>query len=159
MSAKGFYLAQEGHVVPLILPADITGGKLSPAFSLGAWAHVSILLSIGVSAAAPGAITLNACTDATGANPVAIPFDIFTCETSNTDVLGPRVPLTAAGYVPSPNDGIFYVIELDAAKLAVLGKSYLQLAIANGVNSVIASAVAILSAGRFGGESSATVLT
>ena len=161
MSAKGFYLAQEGHVVPLFLPGSTAGGKTSAAFSLACWAHASIILMLGATTGTqPGDITLNACSDATGANPVAIPFDIFACETSNTDVMGVRMPMTAAGYVPVPNSNIFYVIEFDASKMAVLGKSYLQLSLANaGGNALLASAVAILSAGRFAGESSATVLT
>lgn len=160
MSAKGFFLAQEGHVVPLIFPGSIAGGRLSPAFSVGTWAHASILLALGTSTgSAPGAITLNACSDATGANAVAIPFDIFACEASNTDVLGVRIPVTAAGYTPTSNTNVFYVIEIDASKLATQGKAYLQLSTSNaGGNAVPASAFAILSAGRFAGESSATVL-
>ena len=158
MSAKGFYTAQEGHVVLLSPPVNITGGFTSPAFNMGGWQHASIIISIGVSAAAPGNIQLFACPDITGNNAVALGFDLFTCETSNTDVLGTRQAIAATGYTPSANDNIFYVIEVDAGHLASLNVGYLQLRIANGANSVIASVVAVLSAGRFAGESSPTVL-
>jgi hypothetical protein len=159
MSAKGFYSAQEGHWVPLTYPVDFTGGKTSPAVSLKLWDHASIFLAIGISAAAATKITVNACTDYTGANPVAIPFDLFAGETTNVDQLGPRLPQTAAGYTPSANDEIYYVIELDAEQVAQVGAgyAYFQLVVTNGANSVIASAVALLSKGRYGQDQSATV--
>ncbi len=158
MSAKGFYLAQEGHTVNILPPVDITGGKVAQAFSMANYAHVSILLQLGVSAAAFTKIIVNACTDAAGDSPTAIPFDIFTQETAGAskDVLSGRTPVTAAGYTPSANDGIFYVIEIDAAQLPA-GKIYVQLDLTNGANSVIASAAAILSGGRDTSDQSLTV--
>ncbi|HVJ09273.1 MAG TPA: hypothetical protein VM554_12905 [Acidisarcina sp.] len=157
MSAKGFYVAQSGHVVNVLPPVDITGGKTGQPFSMALAGHASILLQIGVSAAAPGAVTLNACSDNLGSNPTAIPFDVFKQETAGAanDVLTTRTPVPAAGFVPSPNDGIFYVIEVDADALPA-GLKYVQLALANGVNSCIASAVAILSGLRFAGDQNPT---
>lgn len=155
--SKGFYTAQDGHVVPVLAPVDITGGKVGAAFSMKNHAHASILLQIGVSAAAFTKILVNACTDAAGSNPTAIPFDIFTCENANTDVTSGRTPVPVAGYTPSAVDQIFYVIELDASQLPQ-GSPYVQLQLTNGANSVIASAVAILSGGRFVNDQSATVL-
>lgn len=158
MSAKGFYLAQEGHTVNILPPVDITGGKTAQAFSLATYAHASIILQIGVSAAAEGLVTLNACTDHTGASPVAIPFDVYKQEVAgaSNDVLGPRVPVPATGFTPAATDGIFYVIEIDAAQLPQ-GSPYLQLALADTTNSVIASAVAVLSGGRNTSDQSLTV--
>jgi hypothetical protein len=158
MSGKGFYTAQDGHLVNILPPIDITGGKTSQAFTLGRHAHVTILVLIGVSAAAFTKILLESCDDASGTNPVAQPFDIFKQETAGAshDVLGARTAVTSAGYTPSANDNIFYVIEFDASQLPV-GKSYLQLHLTNGTNSVIAAAVAILSGARFGGDQSDTV--
>src|ERR1700682_2698695 len=94
----GFYSAQAGHWVPLIGPVDETGGKTSAAFSMAKYAHASIAIMIGVSAAAPGAITLNACTDSTGSGATPIPFNVFKCETASSDVLGARVAVTSAGF-------------------------------------------------------------
>lgn len=113
---------------------------------------------MGVSAAAATKILVNACTDAAGTSPTAIPFDIFSCESANADVTSGRTAVAAAGYTPSNADGIFYVIELDASQLPQ-GSPYVQLQITNGVNSVIASAVAILSGGRYINDQSATVLS
>jgi hypothetical protein len=154
---KGAVLAEQGHFVNILPPVDVTGGKTAQAFSLKNHAHASILIQIGVSAAAFTKILLNQCTDNTGANPVAIPFSIYKQETAgaSNDVLGSRTAVLAAGYTPSANDGIFYVIELDASELGD-GTPYVQLQFTNGANSVIASAVAILSGDRFAGDQNQT---
>jgi hypothetical protein len=161
--AKGYYLAQDGHVVNVLPPVDVTGGKTSQAFNMAGAAHASIILQLGASAAAPTGVTVQAgtATAAVGAavaGAAAIPFDLFKQETAGAanDVLGARTAVAAAGFAPSANDGIFYVIEIDGDSLPA-GSDYVQLNIANGVNSVIASAVAILSGLRYAGESSATV--
>ena len=157
MSFSGFFSAQDGHWVPLVSPVDETGGKTSNAFSMAMWAHASILVAIGVSAAAPGAVTLNACSNAAGAGATPIPFNVFKCETQNGDVLGAKTAVTATGFVPAAVDNIFYVIEVDAQQLPQ-GLPYLQLAEADATNSVINSAFALLSGGRQISDQSATVL-
>lgn len=155
---KGFVIAEEGHVVQAVAPVDITGGQTGQAFAMKNYQHVSILVLIGVSAAAFTKIILNACTDASGSNPTAIPFNIYKQETAGAshDVLGARTAVTSAGYTPSANDGIFYVIELDAAELPD-GSPYLQVQCTNGSNSVIAAVVAVLSGSRFAETQSDTV--
>jgi hypothetical protein len=158
MSADRFYVPQDGHVVNILPPVDITGGKTSQCFHVKKHRHVSILVQIGVSAAAFTKILVNACTDNAGTGATAIAFDIFTQEATGAanDVLSARTPVTSAGYTPSAADGIFYVIELDAAQLPQ-GSPYLQLQLTNGANSVIASAVAILSGSRYASDQSDTV--
>jgi hypothetical protein len=160
--SKGIYTAQDEHVVNILPPVDVTGGKLSQAFSMALASHATIVLQLGVSAEAVNGVTLQAgsATAAEGAavpGATAIPFDLFKQETAgaNNDVLGVQTPTLAAGFVPSANDGIYYVMELDADTLPA-GLDYVQLNIANGANSVIASAVAILSGLRYKGESNPT---
>lgn len=157
---KGFYAAQEGHLVNILPPVDITGGKTAQAFGMQNYAHASILIQIGVSAAAPGLVTLNACTDNAGDNPTAIPFNVYKQETAGAanDVLGSKVVVPSTGFTPSAHAGIFYVIEIDAEALPQ-GSPYLQLAMANTANSVIASAVAILSGSRYAEDQSITATT
>ncbi|MBS1803519.1 MAG: hypothetical protein JST28_09130 [Acidobacteria bacterium] len=163
MSAKGFRVAESGHVVNALPPVDITGGKTSQAIDMALAGHVSFILQLGVSAAAPGAVTVQAgsATAAVGSNvtgATAIPFRVYKQETAGAanDVLDAGTDVTAAGFTPSANDGIFYVIEVDAEQLPA-GKPYVQLALANTSNSVIASAVAILSGLRYAGLSNPTV--
>lgn len=160
--SKGFYTAQKGHVVNHLPPVDITGGTTGQAFSMANAAHATIILQIGVSAAAPGLVTVQAgtATAAVGANvagAAAIAFDVFKQETAGAanDVLSTRTAVAAAGFTPAATDGIFYVIEIDADNLPA-NKNWVQLALANTTNSVIASAVVILSGERYAGEANPT---
>ena len=79
-------------------------------------------------------------------NPTAIPFNVFKAETTNGDVLGGNTSETAAGFQPSGNSGIFYVIEIDAAQLPQ-GSPYVQVVINNGANADYGAVAAILERG------------
>lgn len=156
---KGSVIAEQMHVVNALAPVDITGGKTSQAISLANYQHITFLVQIGVSAAAFTKILVEQCTDATGANNVAIPYAIYKQETAgaSNDVLSARTAVTSAGYTPSANDGIFYVIEVDASELDAGTGNYIRLNLTNTSNSVIASAAAILSGARFAETQSPTV--
>lgn len=155
---KGFVVAQMGHVVQALAPVSTSGGKTAQAFSMKKYQHASILVLQGVQAAQETSIVLNACSDAAGDNPVAIPFNLFKAESANVDVLGAKTPVTAAGFQPTGTGGTFYVIELDAAELPD-GKPYVQVVIANGANADFAAVVAILSGARFAEDQSPTEIT
>jgi hypothetical protein len=142
--SKGFNIAEAAHVVNVLPPVDMTGGKTGVAFSMKNAAHASILLTIGASAAAFTKIFVNQCTAQDGTGAVAIAYNIYKQETAAGDVLGPRTAVAATGYTPSANDGIFYIIELDASEL-LDGSPYVQVAVTNGSNSVIGAIVVILS--------------
>lgn len=152
-----FNVAEMGHVVNLIPPVDITGGKTGDVFSLANYAHATIVVQVGVSAAAFTKIIVEECSDFAGAGAAAIPFNLHKEETTLDDTLSVREVVTAAGYTPSANDNIFYVIEIDAAELSE-GKQFVQLRLTNGTNSVIASAIAVLSGSRYAGDQSPTVI-
>lgn len=157
---KGHVIAEQDHIVGVLAPVDITGGVTPQAVSMKEHAHVSFLLQVGASAAAFTKILVEACTAADGTGATAIPFALYAQETAGAshDVLGARQQIGAAGYTPSPNDGIFYVIELDASELPD-GSPYVRVHLTNGSNSVIASGIAVLSGSRFAGVSSATATT
>lgn len=150
-------LAEQAHLVNILPPVDITGGATGDIFSMANHNHATIVVQVGVSAAAFTKIILNACDDFVPSNATALAFNIYKCETSLADVVGAKTAVAAAGLTPSANDNIFYVIEIDAADLPA-GKPNLQLSLTNGANSVIASAFAILTGARFAGESSATAI-
>jgi hypothetical protein len=152
-----FNVAEMGHIVNLIPPIDITGGKTGDIFSMANYSHATIIVQIGVSAAAFTKILLNECSDFAGSGAAAIPFSVYKAETALSDTLGARVDTAATGVTPSANDNIFYVIELDAAALSE-GMQFVQLSLTNGTNSVIASAIAILSGSRYAGDQSPTVI-
>lgn len=148
--SRGLVLSEEAHFVNLIPAIDITGGVAGDIFSMKNFRKACIVISVGVSAAAWTKIIVNACDDFAGNNPVAIPYSLYPEETALGDTLGARESVLAAGRTPSANNTIFYTIELDAAQLPD-DKPFVQLSLTNGVNSVIVSAIAILSGARFVG--------
>lgn len=159
-----FSCAQDGHVVPIIPPQDVHGGVTSLWFNLKNAAQVSIILNLGAAGlGADGTVTLEAATDATGDNPVAIAFDVYKCESKNSDVLGPRVAVTSAGFTPAGVADSFYVIEITAAAaFDALGTNYAYLALviaSGGTSPVLGCANAILNSQRFAADQGATVLT
>lgn len=154
---RGIALAEVGHIVNILPPIDITGGKNGDVFSMENHSHATIIIQIGVSSAAFTKILVNECTSLAGAGATAIAFNVYKEETAAGDTLGARTAVTSAGLTPSANDTIMYVIELDAAELSD-ASHFVQLSLTNTTNSVIASAVAILTGARYGGEQSATAI-
>ena len=157
MGAKGFYAAQEGHFVNALPPVDISSGKLSDVWSMAKHQHCTILILVGASAAAFTKIILQACDDFVPTNTTDIPFTLFSEETAAGDTLGAKEAVAAAGKTPSANDNIMYAIEVDASELPD-GKPNLRVSLTNGVNSVIASVLAILSGSRYAEDQSATAI-
>ena len=162
--SQGFVIAEAGHVVNLIPPIDITGGVNGDRFSMENYGHASILVQVGVSAAAFTKIELWECNAATGGSDatdnVKIAYNVYKEETALGDTLGAKVAaadVTTAGVTPNAADNIFYVIELDASELSD-GFQWVELRLTNGVNSVIASAAALLSGSRYGNPESATAI-
>lgn len=154
---KGLTLAEEAHIVNILPPVDITGGKDSDVFSMANHAHATIIVQVGVSAAAFTKILVKECDDFTPSNSTAIAFDYYAETTAAGDTLAARASATTAGVTPSATDNIFYVIEVDASELSA-GYPNLMLSLTNGTNSVLASALAILSGSRYAEESSATAI-
>jgi hypothetical protein len=157
MSAKGFYAAQEGHFVNALPPVDISSGKFSDVWSMRKHEHCTIVVQVGVSAAAWTKIIVNATDDFVPTTRQAIPYTLFSQETAAGDVLAAKEAVLAAGKTPSANDSIFYVIEIDASELPD-GKPNLEVSLTNGVNSVIGSVLAILSGARYEDDQSPTVV-
>lgn len=158
----GFNVSEAGHVVNLIPPVDGNAGAPVGAqgFSMKGYDHASIIVQLGVTAAAPTSILLVSSTAASAGTTTQLPFRYYSQTTAgkSNDVLsGPLVAVAASGIAsPSNNDGIFYVIEVDSAELPD-GQPYLQLQVTNPASSILVSAVAILSAGRQQYQGSPTV--
>jgi hypothetical protein len=118
--------------------------------------HATIVLQLGVTGAA-STITVEACDDFTPANTTAIPFAVYKCETASSDVLGARTAVLAAGFATSVNDGIMYVIEVNADELPA-GKPNLRVCTSDPAAATFASILAILSKARYAGDQSPTVI-
>lgn len=158
MPGQGIVISEAAHVVMPIAPIDITGGKTSARFSMAKYGHASIIVAIGVSAAAFTKIELYECTLASGGSATAIAYSAYKQETAAGDVLGAKVAVASTGITPSANDTIFYVIELDARQLTD-GSNWVEVRLTNGSNSVIAAVIAILSGARYAHVGSETVLS
>jgi hypothetical protein len=163
MSAKGFWVAQEGHVANLIPPKSENTAIAATRFSLAQYDHASIILQLGAAGGPIGAITLNVYLAQTGGSGVAIPYRLFKQEASSApfDVLSGIVNEAATGYTPGSDvANAMYVIELDAADLLVANNgTYVELDIAvgsMGTTAQLVGALAILSGGRNTSDQSPT---
>src|SRR4030042_4867978 len=128
----GICLAEEGHIVNILPPVDISGGVLSDIWSMENHAHCTIIVQVGVSGAAFTKIILNKGTTCVTGSGVAMAHTIYKEETASGDTLGAATAVLAAGTTPSANDNIFYVIEVDANEMGA-GYSTLELSLTNGV--------------------------
>lgn len=154
---QGINLVEQGHFVNVLPPVDITGGATGDRFSMKHHGKAQILVQVGVSAAAFTKILVKECDAATSGTATPIGFNYYAEETANGDTLGARASVAATGLTPSANNGIFYVIDIDARELSE-GFEWVEVSFTNGANSVIASACAILTGGRYNGAEGATVL-
>lgn len=151
------YLANEGHVVNILAPVDINGGASSDIFSMKNHSHVSIIIQLGVTGAA-STVTVEECDDVTPTTDTAIAFSYHAETTASGDTLGALTAATTAGFATSTNNGVFYVIEIDAAQLSD-GYPYLQVEFSDPGAATFASAVAVLSGARYASDQSATEIT
>jgi len=150
-----FNIAQEGHVVSILPPVDINGGKVADAFSMENWSHASIVITLGVTHSTGSAITLSESTTAAAGTDIG--FNMAIEATALGDTLATLTAVPSTGFTSSINDGVIYVIEIDAADLSA-GYPWLCLTLASPGGSTIASAVAILSGGRYACDMSATAI-
>jgi len=166
-SAKGFYVAQEGHVVSLLPPASASGGATGLIFNLKTYAHASIIIQAGALAGGATAIQLYSCTSEAGAGAAAQAFDYFfqSAAGAGNDVFAPgaiansgRTNVASGSFAPANTANTVFVIELDAAQLPQ-GSPYVKLVLTDTAEADYYSAIAILSGGRFTGDESLTVTT
>lgn len=164
MGARGINLAEEGHVISIISPQNITGGKAATIFSMANAAKANILIQFGALAAALGAITLNACSDISGDGATAIPFTYYQQPVAGNAIdtleLNGSTPSTAfaatsAGFTPADAANTFCILVVQADQLPA-GLPYLQLEIANGANADFVSAAAILTGLAYAGSQQPT---
>lgn len=156
MNAKGFVLAEDGHVVMATAPIDITAGGTTDVWSMENYAHASIIIALGVTNAA-SAITVEECDNFTPSTHPAIGFSYYAEETDGGDTLGARTTVGVGGFSTSANDGIFYVIEVDASQLSD-GFGHMRLSFGSPSGTTIASIIVILSGSRYAEEQSPTAI-
>ncbi len=173
---NGVNLAEATHLVSVLPPVSISGGKTGQAFSMKGAEHVSIVISFGVQGAAvPTAIVVNQCTSAAGAGATALTSfryyyqllggagnDVLNGAAqaqANTPSQPPNYTTSTAGITSFPTSvaNLVYVIEIDAAELEAIADTvgtitecpYLQVQITDSGNTTYASILAVLSGVRY----------
>ena len=119
MAAQGFSIGEgQGHYVLGTAPVDIdAGAQTSDAFSMANYSHATIIISLGVTGAA-STVTVKENTAADGSGATAIAFSYYAEETAAGDTTGARTAATSSGFATSTNDGVYYIIELNAEDLS-----------------------------------------
>jgi hypothetical protein len=153
---KGFVIPEQGHIVNILPPIDVTGGVNSDVFSMRHAGHVDIIISMGVQALA-STITVEECDNFTPSNHTAIAFDYYYEDTSNGDTLSDRTAATSAGISSTTDNNIFKVISIDASQLTD-GYPCLRVCFSDPGGSAIISAVAVLSGQRYQEENTPTAI-
>src|ERR1700676_945981 len=162
MSAKGFWVSQDGHLALVIPPASHAAAIAGTRFNMALYNHASVILQLGASGGPAGAITVNVYEAETGGSGVAIPYRLIKYENTAAPYDVPtNNPLTnnsifyepAAGYAPSVDEAeAMYILEIDAADLlAANNGTYVEVDVAVGslgTTAQLISGLAVLSAGR-----------
>ena len=148
-AANGFSIGEgQGHYVLGVAPVDIdAGAQTSDAFSMKNYTHASVLISLGVTGAA-STVTVKESTDASGSGATAIAFSYYAEETAAGDTTGARTDATASGFATSTNDGVFYIIEIDAEDLSD-GSEWVTIHMSDPGAATFASIGVILSGARY----------
>jgi hypothetical protein len=150
-------MGEELHFVNAVAPIDINGaGASSDVFSLRDHAHATIIVQLGVTGAAT-TITVEECDDFVPTNSTAIAFNYYAEVTAGGDTLAARAAATTSGITGSTNDGVMYVIEIDASELTD-GYPCLRCVLSDPSAATLANVLAILSGPRHGKEASATAI-
>ena len=145
-------------MVSVLPPIDINtaSGATGESFSMENWSHASIIITGGAATGA-SVVTVSENTDASQSGTTAIAFKYAIETTALGDTLATLTAVTSSGFTMSTNNGTIYVIELDAADLSG-GSPWVTVHFADPSGSVIVSAVAVLSGGRYAGDLSATAI-
>ena len=151
---NGFNVTEGGHVVNVLAPVSISGGKTGQRFSMKNHEHCSLIIQIGsIGSNLPTAILIKQCTDSSGTGATAIAYRYSFCLNGSTaqDLTSPPTYVAATGILQAAMSKInsqFIIIELDGAELAD-GSPWVEWSVTDSGNVTLMSAVAILSGNRF----------
>ncbi len=157
MSAKGIVMAEELHFVNALAPIDIDDAQQnSDVWTMANHAHASIHIQIGVTGA-DTTVTVEECDDFTPSSSTAIAFSYYHEKTAGGDTLSARTAATSSGFATGTNDGIFFVIEIDASQLTD-GFPALRVVLSDPGAATFGSIGVWLSGPRYAQEQSATAI-
>lgn len=159
---QGYNVAEAGHIVQVLPPVSISGGKTGTRFHMKNAQHVSILVMIGAMAAVPTAMLVKVCKDSSGTGATAIGYRYYKSKSNgaSVDQTSPPIVATASGVTSfdnAPNQ--FFVIEIDAAEIDATGDAsqttdypWIEWSITDSGNVTIVGVAAILSGQRYAAQ-------
>ena len=154
--SKGFVVAEQGHIVTLFDPQDVSAAATSDTFTMKNWGHASLILQFGAGSGCT--ITLGECTSFAGSDRTAVTDFRYAVEGTHAgDVLDAALAEASAVTIAA-GTGCTALIEIDADQLTD-GYPYLQVNVSDPGTSKLASGVAILSGGRYQEDITATVIS
>jgi hypothetical protein len=120
-------LMEQLHLVKGLDPVAnaFAGTVYSQAVAMKDWNRATFVRYDGVGATGTSTITVQACSSAAGANPVAIPFRYR--EILATDVEGALTAVAATGYTSTAGSSKLIEVEVRADDLAALALGYVRL--------------------------------
>lgn len=154
---KGFNVAEQAHVIPLLYPISMNGIAAEPDYvNMENYGHIDIIIALG--ATNGGAITFTVKYNSSASGGTAMAFNYYAETTASTDVLGARTAATTAGFaaVNDATSNTFYVISIDASEIPE-GYNFVGLVASGAATTTPGCAIAILSGARFAGAESASV--
>jgi hypothetical protein len=133
----------ERHIITGIDPvADAFAGTvLSDVVNMEEYAAARFIVHKGVGATGTSTLTLQACDNAAGDNPVAIPFH-YQAYTGSDDLPADVVAAAAAGFATTAGSSQLYVLEAEAQRMPA-AKPWLQLKAVEVVDSPVLGGVLI----------------
>ncbi len=156
MAAKGITLAEEGKLVNVIAPVDISGGALTGRYvNMKNYAHVTFTILMGV-VTNDVLIKVLEATSAAGGSATAIAFASYQETAVAGDTLGARTATGVGGIQTGTNNSTTLVIEVDASQLSD-GSPWVTILTDNAGNALI-SVTAVLTGSRFASGITPTVL-
>ena len=145
--------SEEIHTVKGLDPvADALSGTVySDVVKMTGADHLTAIIHKGVGAVGTATITVEACDDATGANPVAIPFRYRAI--TDGDTPGALTRVEATGFTTTAGSSQVYIIEVDSEYLGAIDKAWARIKSVEVVNDpVVAGILLFLCDLRFGPE-------
>ena len=133
----------ERHIITGIDPvADAFSGTVySDVVSMANYGFAEFTIHKGVGATGTSTFTVEACDNANGDNPVAIPFAYQEYISTTTDLPGAVKKATTAGFTSTAGSSQLYVIQADSQAMG--GKAWIRLKAVEVVDSPVLGGILI----------------
>ncbi len=155
-SSKGFTIAEQGHIVQMIIPQTASAALTSEVFSMENWGHATIIVHGGAGSSLT--VTVSEADNFTPSNQATIVFNYAVEATASGDTQDAALQAaTTAGVAIGTATGTYLVIEIDGDELND-GFPNLIINLSDPGTSKIVSAIAILSGGRYQKDITATAI-